>query len=358
MVPNRFHYTFLLLLILVTSGARAETPSSVSEGTNQDAATHQEESKGVLYFTMENDSLFDKDSNYTSGLRLNWLSRAVDDTMESDHGFTRKMVQWTSFLPFVGNSGYRNHLSLGLASAMFTPYNTWVRDPPPDDRPYAGITFFDGGVHAYTTRWLHSYNLWLGLVGPASGAEWLQRQTHDLFGRQFPNGWETQLENEPILNVFYQARHKLINTGQGRAMAFDLIWNGGFGFGNWYTGANVGLVARFGHNLLSDFGATAIYQPGSHHGVLPISKPEKRPSCYLWAGADGSVMARDLSLDGNTFKESRSVEKKPMRGSAAVGLNASWRRMMLSFSLFFVSDTYETQKSSNHFGSLTLYYFF
>jgi hypothetical protein len=78
----------------------------------------------------------------------------------------------------------------------------------------------------------------------------------------------------------------------------------------------------------------------------------------VWFGADGSAVARDLSLDGNTFKDSRSVEKNPLRGSLATGLNASWRRVMLSFSVFFVSDTYENQKSSNHFGSFTFYYFF
>jgi hypothetical protein len=328
-----------------------------------DAAVLEEPSRqgaarGVLYFTIENDSMFDQDSNYTSGLRLNWLSGMVENDGTKGHGFTKKMVRWTSFLPFVGNPGYGNNLSLGLAGAMFTPYNTWVLDPPPDDRPYAGLAFLDGGVHAHKTRWLHSYNLWLGLVGPASGAEWLQRRIHDLFGRQFPNGWETQLENEPILNGFYQAKYKLIEAAQKRAIDFDLVWNGGFGLGNWYSGANAGLVARLGHNLLSDFGPTAMYQPGSHHGVLPIAKPEKRPSIYVWLGADGSAVARDLSLDGNTFEDSRSVEKRPLRGSLTTGLNASWRRVMFSFSVAFVSDTYENQKSSNHFGSLTLYYFF
>jgi hypothetical protein len=347
-----------LLLFLVVSSAHAGGPSAVGGGAVQDEPSHHGASKGVLYFTVENDSLFDQDSNYTSGLRLNWLSGMVDDTGVNDHGFTRKMVGWTSFLPFIGNPGYRNNLSLGLAGAMFTPYNTWVLDPPPDDRPYAGLTYLDGGVHAYKSRWLHSYDLWLGLVGPASGAESLQRWIHDLFGRQFPNGWETQLDNEPILNVFYQARYQLIKAGQRRVLDFDLNWNGGFGLGNWYSGANTGLVARFGYNLLSDFGPTARYQPGSHHGVLPIAKPEKRPSCYVWVGADGSAVARDLSLDGNTFQDSRSVEKRPLRGSLATGLNVSWRRVMLSFSVYIVSDTYENQKSSNDFGSLTVYYFF
>ena len=47
----------------------------------------------------------------------------------------------------------------------------------------------------------------LGVVGLASHAEDVQKEFHDMIGGDEPMGWDTQLPDEPVINVGYTVAH-------------------------------------------------------------------------------------------------------------------------------------------------------
>ena len=89
-----------------------------------------------------------------------------------------------------------------------------IRIRPLDDQPYAGVLYVDSMLYARKDRWAHVWQLKLGVVGPASQAEDVQKDFHDLIGGDEPMGWDTQLPDEPVINVGYTAAHL---TAAGRA---------------------------------------------------------------------------------------------------------------------------------------------
>jgi hypothetical protein len=66
------------------------------------------------------------------------------------------------------------------------------------------------------------------------------------------------------------------------------------------------------------------------------------------------AIARNIFLDGNTFKNSRSVKKEPFITDLQWGFVLTWHDYRLSLTDVFRTPEYEGQKSRDHFGSICL----
>src|SRR3546814_15174227 len=106
---------------------------------------------------------------------------------------------------------------------MYTPDDVALRNPPLDDRPYAGWLYGSVGLIAETGRRLDQLELTLGVVGPASLAEQTQKLIHEITDSQEPRGWDTQLENEPggVLHYTRSRRGFLQGTAPGVGFVWD-----------------------------------------------------------------------------------------------------------------------------------------
>jgi hypothetical protein len=117
------------------------------------------------------------------------------------------------------------------------------------------------------------------------------------------------------------------------------------------TYASAGLVLRLGNNLTADFGpprsrpalsGSAFFEPGEGFGW------------YVYAGVEGRAVARNIFLDGNTWQDSRSVERIPGVGDASLGAVAMWGSVRLAASYTFRSREFEAQPRAAQYGSLSL----
>ena len=90
--------------------------------------------------------------------------------------------------------------------------------------------------------------------------------------------------------------------------------------GNVSTAAELGLQARIGWHL--------------PHPWLPSNGPL---SVALVAGASGRAIARDLFLDGNTFRAGLGVGHEPFVGSGELGVELHAGRLFLAYHA--VNDT-------------------
>src|SRR5690606_11361764 len=120
----------------------------------------------TLSFVYENDSLYNRDSHYTSGVRLSW----IPGSRETPRG----ALDIASAIPWSPRDGQVLH-GYSLGQNMYTPSDISLEEPPKDDRPYAGWLYGTIGLGVETGLQLDQVVLALGMVGPASLAERTQK---------------------------------------------------------------------------------------------------------------------------------------------------------------------------------------
>lgn len=120
-------------------------------------------------------------------------------------------------------------------------------------------------------------------------------------------------------------------------MDFTPTWGA---IGNVFTYGNAGITLRYGKRLPNDFGPPRI-QPG----LLGSGEflPGSDFSWYLFAGIEGRAVARNIFLDGNSFRDSRSVDKFPLVGDLQYGVVLDWPSIRLTYTLVVRSREYRTR---------------
>jgi hypothetical protein len=82
--------------------------------------------------------------------------------------------------------------------------------------------------------------------------------------------------------------------------------------------------------------------------------PAERFGWYVTAGVDGRAIARNIFLDGNTFRDSRSVDKEPFVGDLHWGVVLAWRRVRVSYTHVVRTREFTTQGKHDEFGAFSL----
>jgi len=87
----------------------------------------------------------------------------------------------------------------------------------------------------------------------------------------------------------------------------------------------------------------------------PRISPSQNWSVFAFAAVDGRAVARDIFLDGNTWRDSPSVDKESFVGDFSYGIGLIAGRWQLTFTEVQRSREFKTQvENHNDFGSVTL----
>jgi hypothetical protein len=313
---------------------------------------------GSLSALFDNDFITGNDSRYTNGLALAWTSDATGKYRRKN--FQRKIMNAFSFLPTVNSEGYQNYLQFVLRMDMYTASNIKLENPPPGDHPYAGVLYLDTSLLSRSRFANHQLTLRLGLVGPATGASELQEWIHGIIGSPIPQGWDTQLNNEPIVNLFYQYSRRLLRHAPPDRFGYDFSWNGGGGLGNYYIGANVGLMGRLGFRLTDNYGVTPLL--GGAELVVGVPPPRKKFQFYVFLSSQAFGVLRWLPTDGNTFEDSRSGDRDDWFLSLSGGIVLGYSRVLLSYRYHGIAGLQDPEnfktENRNDFGTIMFSVFF
>lgn len=293
---------------------------------------------GVVF---ENDLFRETDRDYTGGIAFLWLPRETEPP-----GWALRAART---LPWFPQRGPVRHV-YAFGQNAFTARDISDPDPPLDDRPYAGWLWGTLGIGARTGSRIDQLALTLGVVGPASLAEVTQSAIHSITGSEQPKGWSTQLNNEPGVVVSYQRSWRLLGAAGG-AIDVELTPHLGGALGNVYTYANGGLSFRIGRGLARDLGPPRI-QPALPGSALFI--PGDDPAWYLYVGVDARAVAHNIFLDGNSFHESRSVDKEPLVGDLQAGVAVALSTIRFSYTVVGRSREFTTQQGPDEFGVFTV----
>ena len=305
-----------------------------------------EEARGHTALVIENDLFWGgTDRHYTNGFRLDWMPTDPWD-MFGLGPFMERMVGGTEAAPA------RRYFQLG--QNMYTPNDLSRTDVILDDRPYAGWLYVTAGAVQQAAYHTDRLELTLGIVGPSSLAGDLQRRWHEWFNLDPPRGWANQLRDEPGLVLFYERQWRFgANTDQGwRA---EILPHANIALGNVYTYAGTGLTIRFGHNIPNDGGPPRIRYglPGS---TSVMQAQGKRFGWYLFAGVEGRAVARNIFLDGNTFRRSHSVRSKTFVGDITTGVAVVFGALpvRLTYSFTWRAKEFDGQDGADKFGSISI----
>jgi hypothetical protein len=297
---------------------------------------------GSFTMLVENDIFAGSDRHYTHGTRFMYLSRQ-DNVPDFAHWFARN-------LPLINPAG-RKRIGWSVGQNIYTPDDIGTAALVPDDRPYAGWIYGTMGLVSETRKRLDSVELSLGLIGPASQASGVQEWGHDTFGFREPKGWDNQLNNEPTLNLTMERAWRNQWPFSVAGLGVDITPHVGAALGNVLIHGAGGATLRFGTDLANDFGPPRIRPslPGSAHFT-----PRGRTSWYVFAGAEARAVGRNIFLDGNTFTDSHSVDKKHLVGEAQVGFAILFPRFRITYTHVIRTKEFRGQAEGDRFGAISI----
>lgn len=311
----------------------------------QNAEADEPTGTGALAVTVENDLVNGTDRDYTSGVAIQY----TDNLNRVPHHIREAVA------PFIDKDA-DIRVTYQLGQNLYTPQDIERKDPDPTDRPYGAWLYGAIGVLADTDDSLTSLQVSLGVVGPAALGEQTQSFVHSVIDSPQPQGWDSQLENEPAILI--TAEHKWSERLLGAPFGYEVDaapYIGG-ALGNVFTHVNGGIMLRFGKDLpQGDYGPPRIQPSTPGSGYF---EPTDEFGWYLFGGIEGRLVARNIFLDGNTFTDSPSVDKKIMVGDFTYGVVFNVGATRISLTQVIRTPEFDGDQDLVSFGSLGVTYSF
>ncbi len=327
-----FLSALLILLPLRTLAEGAgSAPHAVSEGGTF----------GIIY---ENDVFAGDDRNYTNGARIDYLTPRNDLPLWAR--IARRNLGWLT-------DAEDWYAAYALGQNIYTPSDI-SRDPPDaDDRPYSGFLYGSLGVVADRGDRLDTIALDFGVVGPAAQAEWVQRTVHQAIGSPDPKGWDDQLDNEPGFRLLYERKYRFLYDFGFELLDLDVdaAPNFSVALGNVDTSASAGLTLRIGDNLDDNYGPPRVRPAVAGPGFF---EETNGLGWYLFVGAEGRLVGRNIFIQGNTFEDGPGVEALPLVADIQAGIALQFGGAELTYTHVLRSPEFEGQGSFSEFGSVNL----
>jgi len=279
------------------------------------------------------------DRMYVNGLDLGWTSpTTVVPNFLVDLGHTL----W-------GNGQQR--VAVDLTQQIYTPADTAAIIPNPHDRPYAGVLLGNFSLMSDNDDSRSVLTLSLGVVGPGAGAETVQNGFHDIIGQAHTNGWGSQIQNVPAIELLHERTWRL-PMGTVAGLETDALPSLTIGLGDLRDYLQTGVTFRIGQGLDSDFGVPRI-RPGLSGG--DAFRPTRPFAWYVFGGVDGQAVAYDLLLQSSPFRGGPHVSTIWDVGEMQGGFAVMAYGMRLTFAYVAQTQEFEGQTGGLHqFGSASI----
>lgn len=285
---------------------------------------------------LQNDFLFDSDNQFTGGGSIHMHS-GIFDRLAEVHGtpaFGKVLAGLV--LPHRAELSYREGWLIGHSEQ--TPAHITADRLIKNDFPYVGLTAWGNIYTAFNNRNLYSVELLLGWVGPLAGGEQVQSTIHSVIGGTEPEGWDNQLDNEPVVNLYYTFQHKL-----WRRQHVDLAASATGALGNYSTYGQIGMIARLGQ---LPQGFASLPDPlGRGIDYYAIQTPQDRGYFYVTLAIRGTAFAYSMERQGNLLRtdndwtENNTLDMNRVVGQFIGGLHYVRPHWGLHFNVWMTTNT-------------------
>ena len=282
-----------------------------------------ERNSRTLRFEIDNDIVWNDDSGFTNGWSVQYHSHRSASWEDIN---TVEPVKWVGrHFPTLNDENAIVRISHGIGQNMITPGEIQAGIPQDGDLPYAGTLTYTLGWQNFNRQKASNFQISVGVLGPESFAEQFQKFMHnDLGFGEPPNGWDTQRDTEPILNLGYQYAYCLARIGRyENGWAGQLAVAPSASLGNLFTAAELILAVRFGWNMLEGFNTYAA-PPGRgffHAAYLPKPTSASPHAIEFVLGGRGTGLAYSVIYDGSLITEDdRDVDRRGFFLTAGFGI--------------------------------------
>ena len=295
----------------------------------------------MLRLQIDNDVVWKEDSNFSSGLSLQYHTIRYADWAET---------QAPGFVKWVGNYFLTLHdddsivrYGHSLGQSIYTPAELELETPQDGDLPYAGTLTYSLSWQRFNRRKAKNLMVTIGVLGREALAENSQKIAHDQMGLgEDPQGWDTQRDSEPIFNVGYQYTLGLFSVGQHtNGWAGQLALQPSISLGNINTAVKAGLGFRWGWNMMEGFFGFPD-RPGCEfiqEAYLPKPPSASLHSVEMVLGISGTALAYSVLYDGSVISgDEREVDRETFFASGLVGFIYRYHPFF-SFGAYLQSST-------------------
>lgn len=306
----------------------------------------------IVTLGVENDLFGGKgtDNNYTSGVRLTYYDINADMPRSADT--LNKLIPFFDINETTG-------VFYSLGQNIYTPSDIKQAEQDPDDRPWAAHLYGSMGLVTVTDNRMDEIEASIGVIGPPALGEQAQKFVHQHVTPKSPTprGWDNQLDFEPALLLGWQRSFPQYfhTSAQGLSLAAAPYYGGAVG--NIHTFGDVGINFRLTPETEKWQDAPVRVRPAPP-GTGFFEIPVKKWSWYLFAGVEGRAVARNIFLDGNTFGDSHSVDKKYFVADTNAGLALTYDRYRISYTFVHRTEEFRGQDEGTTFGALSVGYRF
>jgi len=268
--------------------------------------------------TLDNDLFVGEDSGYTNGIFLSLYEAELEQGKMPEHDFWVAPLMWSMSQKdriFAVNS-------YSIGQTMATPSDISIENPAQDELPYSALLALSNSYLTITPTYADLVSTTIGIIGPAALGEESQKFVHKVVGADDPKGWDTQLKNEP---VFQLSRARTWRSWVSESGHSDILTSCELSLGTIRSAISGGAYLRYGRNLPASY-ATVLFNSSRTSNPLGVDN-----GWYLYAGLEGGYIFNQIFTDGNTFRDSRSVDYKHEYVGATAGLAYSWKNWSLTF---------------------------
>jgi lipid A 3-O-deacylase len=323
-----------------------QAPVLVAETTSAGSISLQEENPTF--------AVKGRDRHYTNGLTLSYTTPQLKSGSLLDAPI--QFLENSTFLFNRSTSGADDRFGWTvLGQTISTPQDHDARNPSPNDRPYAAWLYTGGSFIQNTdNQVLTSLGFQLGVVGPWALGKQVQNNYHRFTGAESARGWDHQLSNQFGFTTSWERRWRLYHD-LGNAYGWELIPNVSVVLGNVFTYADAGALIRWGRGLKSNWGPNLIKPGYSGANYFAAEEAGTDWGFDIYGGITGRVVAVNIFLDGNTFQDSRSVDKEFVVADAMAGAEIFYKdRFRFGFSFLARTPEFRQQRGPDTYGAFNL----
>ncbi|MGO3740254.1 MAG: lipid A deacylase LpxR family protein [Marinomonas foliarum] len=270
--------------------------------------------------TLDNDFFVNEDNGYTNGLYVTFYD--VNESGNDAHwpDFWVKPLMWTMSDAPAKTSA--NVYSVG--QTLNTAEDLTLVNPPQGSFPYSAMISINNTY--ITTRDDHadSVSTTIGIVGPWALGKETQNAVHKVISAQDPKGWNTQLHNEL---VFELSRSRVWRSWVSEADTMDVLTGFDVSAGTLKSSTSTGIMFRYGRNLESSYASTLLAENR-------ISNPAAiNNGWFVYAGVKVGYTFNQIFTDGNTFRDSRSIDYDHNTSVFSTGVSYAWDDIAIAFAI-------------------------
>lgn len=333
----------------------------------------QEINTSILCIEIENDAVWEKDSGYTGGWSVQYHTQLFARWNDSK---APQAIRWIgNKLLAQGNDDSVLRYSHGIGQNIIAPGNLATSKPQKGDLPYAGTLTYSLCWQRFNLESASAFQLTVGLLGQESFAGELQTFLHkDLNWGESPEGWCTQRDTEPIINLAYLRMFTLSWWKKNNGWAGHIYWIPMTYLGNQITGVDLAVCCRFGRNIRKGF--SSLPSPAGYGFFMHTHRKdlasENSHGFEFFLACKTMGMIYSVFFDGSLLtNDTRKVERNKITYSGiagiryhlgsnlSIGLDFIYESdLLIESSLPRMKHTSKRTDTHNSYGSLSIRYSF